>query len=402
MSEFQLYDFRRIDRALTREEMGAIDGLSSHIKVTTHRAVVSYSYGDFKHDAEKVLEKYFDAFLLQNSWGQKKLMFRIPNEHINYAELRKYLVDGGDFTGYTTGIEIVKKNEYTLITIEYCDEGGDDWIDEDFDSMLNLLLPLRAELMQGDYACLYAFLLKMKAMQIENGNDDDDDENEEDELYDDDEDDDDDYSVSIKLPAVPVSLSKPTNALDEFVSFFDIDADIVAAAGTFSVPTKEAVIDYPFLIKSMKEEEKNEWLNRLINNELHLDLKLKKHFGAQTSGVAKSTDAIITYAQIEERVGEVRKKRLQKEAEAAKAILAKRMAEIKKNQDQLWQRVASYIDTVGGKSYDNAATTLKDLYDMAVFYEQKADFMLKYKPILEKSTRSKALLERYRKLGLPL
>lgn len=67
MSEFQLYDFRRIDQALSAEEKKQVQGLSSHIDVTSRRAVVSYSYGDFKHDEEKVVEQYFDALLYQTN-----------------------------------------------------------------------------------------------------------------------------------------------------------------------------------------------------------------------------------------------------------------------------------------------------------------------------------------------
>ncbi len=391
MSEFQLYDFRRIDRALTREEMQAVARLSSHIKVSTHRAVVFYAYGSFKHNEEQILEQYFDAFVRQNNWGQKKLMFRVPNEHLNFEELKQYNIDGGYLTGFTTYIEIVKKMEYTLILIEYCDEdSGGDWIDED-DDTLDDLLPLRAALMEGDYACLYAFLLKLKAIEVRKGI-----------KYNNDDYNNDNNATLNKLPPVPSGLANPDSSLDAFISFFEIDTDIVAAAGSFSVPKTKVFIDYPFLIKKMKEDEKNEWLNRLINNELHLDLKLKKHFEIQDANVPDTKDAIVTYEQIEARTGEARKKRLEKEAQAAKVAYANRMANIKKEELALWKEAESCIETAGAKSYDNATKNLKDLYDMALFYNQNANFMFKYKPLLEKSYKSKVLLDRYRKAGLPL
>ena len=61
MSEYQYYEWQTIDRLLTDAEQDAVNGLSSHIAVTASQAVVTYEWGDFKHNPRQVLARYFDA-----------------------------------------------------------------------------------------------------------------------------------------------------------------------------------------------------------------------------------------------------------------------------------------------------------------------------------------------------
>jgi hypothetical protein len=250
MSEFQLYDFRRIDKVLNPEEKKAVQGLSSHINVSSRRAVVSYSYGDFKHNEEKIVEQFFDVLLYQTNWGQKKLMFRFPIDSINYKQLSEYEIDMGHLTGYTTEIRVWKSNEYILLNIEYCDDDYEDWVEEN-DNSLDSMLNLRTEMMNGDFSCLFTLWLKLLSMQEE---------------------DDGNY----QLPSLPYGLSKPSASLQEFIDFFNVDSRIVKAAGSFlnfSTPIEK---DLKRAIADMNETCKNDWLMRVIAGEPLLDVKLKK------------------------------------------------------------------------------------------------------------------------------
>ena len=79
MSEYQYYEWQTIDRPLTASEQREVGGLSSHMDtVTSTQAIVTYSWGDFKHDPQKVLLKYFDAFLYDSNFGTRQLKFRLP------------------------------------------------------------------------------------------------------------------------------------------------------------------------------------------------------------------------------------------------------------------------------------------------------------------------------------
>jgi hypothetical protein len=79
----------------------------------------------------------------------------------------------------------------------------------------------------------------------------------------------------------------------------------------------------------------------------------------------------------------------------------KRMNNLQKNEAKLWADVSTYLQSKGSNSYDNAAKTLKDLYDMSLFFNEKDDFMQKYKPIFLQCQKSKALMDRFVKLRLP-
>ena len=76
MSEYQYYEWQTADRLLTADEQQAVNSLSSHIEVSSSQAVVTYSWGDFKHNPRQVLIRFFDAHLYRANWGSRRLMFR--------------------------------------------------------------------------------------------------------------------------------------------------------------------------------------------------------------------------------------------------------------------------------------------------------------------------------------
>ena len=59
MSEYQYYEWQTLERPLTAAEQEAVNNLSSHMDVTSSQAIVTYEWGDFKHDPIQVLAKYF-------------------------------------------------------------------------------------------------------------------------------------------------------------------------------------------------------------------------------------------------------------------------------------------------------------------------------------------------------
>ena len=92
MSEYQSYEWQSIDRPLTETEQAAVNKLSSHIEVSATQAVVTYNWGDFKHDPRHVLARYFDAHFYWANWGTRYLMFRFPLE-ADLSALEPYCLD---------------------------------------------------------------------------------------------------------------------------------------------------------------------------------------------------------------------------------------------------------------------------------------------------------------------
>ena len=80
MSEYQYYDFRAIDRALTKAEMAELRSVSTRAVITSTSFTNHYEWGDLKADPLKLLEKYFDTFLYVANWGTRELYLRLPRE----------------------------------------------------------------------------------------------------------------------------------------------------------------------------------------------------------------------------------------------------------------------------------------------------------------------------------
>jgi len=198
MSEYQYYEWQSIDRPLTSEEQGAVNGLSSHIAVSSSGAVVTYHWSSFRHDVKDVLTRYFDAFMYYANWGSQRFMMRLPAHLVDMQAIEPYC--------WEYVIEIEEAGESIILDIAVHKEDSSYW--EERDWSLSALAPLRADVLRGDYRCLY--LAWLRAAEL---NDAEDDEVE---------------------PPVPAGLRDMSAALHTFVDFFELDDHLVAAAAQAS------------------------------------------------------------------------------------------------------------------------------------------------------------------------
>ena len=154
MSEYQYYEWLAIDRALDGAGLREVQQLSSHMDhVTPTSAVVTYSYGDFKHDPLKVLVRHFDAFLYTANWGTRTLAFRFPKASLTVANLSAYLM--------TDRVELENHGKYQVLSF-HLDNNDGDWIEEyedDSDGTLGTLAGIRRQIALGDYRALYLMWL---------------------------------------------------------------------------------------------------------------------------------------------------------------------------------------------------------------------------------------------------
>ena len=84
MSEYQYYDFRAIDQALTKADIAALRSISTRAMITSTSFTNHYEWGDLKADPRKLLEKYFDAFVYVTNWGTREFYLRLPRELADY------------------------------------------------------------------------------------------------------------------------------------------------------------------------------------------------------------------------------------------------------------------------------------------------------------------------------
>ena len=152
MSEYQYYDFRAMDRALTKTEVAELRSISTRAVITSTSFTNHYEWGDLKADPLKLLEKYFDAFVYVANWGTREFYLRLPLELVDYKSLRAMLP--GD------AARVRKAGDFVVVAIER-DSENDDW--DDGTGWMGSLMSLRTDLLRGDLRCLYLAWLHWRA-----------------------------------------------------------------------------------------------------------------------------------------------------------------------------------------------------------------------------------------------
>lgn len=346
MSEYQYYDFRAIDRALTKAEMAELRSVSTRAVITSTSFTNHYEWGDLKADPLKLLEKYFDTFLYIANWGARELYLRLPLELADYKVLRAML-PGEAAQGRKSGNSVIVAFENQF--------EDDDW--DDGTGWMGSLMSLRSDLLRGDLRCLYLGWL-LCAQNEEFG---------EDEME----------------PAVPAGLGELSAPLHSLVEFLGIDENLVEVAATVSAPlnagpNREELATW---IRSLPEKEKNNllvaavlgpgerWKNGLLRRfeqqNARRTLPAPETIYRRTAG-----DLLrLVHARAQERTRLLEAKRA--------AEVARRKAEDEVNRarylDQLgnrpeatWNQIAAHIQKRQPNEYDKAVTLLIDLRDLAV------------------------------------
>jgi hypothetical protein len=214
MSEYQVYKFKTVDRALTREERKTISSWSSRTSAGSSSATFTYSYGDFPKSPKQVLKDYFDVFLYFSNWGTKRLMLKFPLSLIDYKAIEPFDI-GEDIDG-SAELEFILIGGDLIMDFELNKEEGGGWFEEDDFEMADFVA-IREAILNGDYSALYLYWLKAMEMQ-------------DNEYYGEDEDEDDEYYDDVefdapKSPPIPPQLKNISASLQHFIDFFEIDKD---------------------------------------------------------------------------------------------------------------------------------------------------------------------------------
>lgn len=349
MSEYQYYEWQTVDRLLTEDEQQAVRNLSSHIEVSSARAVVTYSYGSFKHDPRQVLARFFDAHLYLANWGSRRLMFRFPSGLVSRDMIEPHCVQ--DRITFRT------VNAFDILDMDLSEEEGGGWIEGE--GSLSGLIPLRNDILQGDYRAVY--LAWLKAMSVRDG-----------------------YlprdpksSVSKPpVPAIPAGLKQLTPALKRFVEQFDVPACLVEAAAEHSPELAETVAtDFRPLVARLPREECDRFLCRFAQGDATVGMELKKQLLAMvprppaTSGPGRSIGELLKRA---EAIETARKRRQEQEARRKHEAEMRALAD---HEAETWQQVSSLVDLKQTKSYDEAVQLLAKLAQLAEFRRSKGDYL---------------------------
>jgi hypothetical protein len=307
---------------------------------------VDYSYGDFKGNPEKWLEQYFDAFLYLANWGSHHLMLGLPIKLIDSETIKRYCVDQSLFCRL--------KGDIAILAFQSEDEEGE-WAEGE--GWLVSLLPIRADLISGDYRALYLGWLGA----IESGEIDDD----------------------ALEPPVPAGLGTLNASLDRLADFLRLSRELIAAAAEASPGEQASGLsqeEFGKWILSLPNQEKDMLLLRLVEGgDPHRLAELRQQARRELREGTKPVEGPRrTAGQIRERAEILATERKRIEAEKKGRDLARRKKEEAEKRKKhleslvgkegiLWNQVDELIATKQPKRYDEAVFLLRDLKDLAEF-----------------------------------
>jgi hypothetical protein len=375
MSEYQRYEFMTCDRPLTREQLDAVNALSSHIEATSTHALIEYHWGDFKHDPIDVLHKFFDGFLYWANWGAPELALRFP-----HGILPGDLIDDYDLDDFVT---FTKYRDYDILDIHFGEmEGPDEWIDYE----LGALIAIRDELMEGDLRALYIAWLASQRMS---GG------------YDEEE----DYEISV--PPVPPGLGTLTAAQQGLAELLQVSQELLVAASRHS---NEAVSstgdDVASWVKLLPPDRHYDYLVRLARNEPGLSRLLVKELRELSQDKTRATPSTgehITYATLLAESKAIKAQLEREKREKEQAARQRYLQGIHDHQDDYWHQVDLAVMRYSGAGYDEAVRLLVELRGASDQFKETQKFQERFRAWVRPHLRRPALIKRLqdRKFILP-
>jgi hypothetical protein len=379
MSEYQYYEFQAIDRPLGAGEREQLRAISSRARITATSFINSYDYGDLKADPLKLLERYFDLFCYVANWGARQFAMRLPKKLVDVEALKRFELDE-----YLTSIRTA--GEHVIVSISRNEIDVEDW--DDGSGHLAGLAPLRAELLAGD---LQLFSL-LWLVQLED----------EDLIPDD----------AVEPAPGLTRLSGPLAALADFLA---VNPDILEAAvgAETAVPSSDpSASEVDAFVRGLPEADKIALLLRLYSgDDPHLGAELRRRCReacrprADIAGARRTAGELRAAARrIEKERERVAKEkadaaRRRQEEEKAKAR-AQHLATLAKRGEAVWRQVEDLIIMRNASAYDQAATLLVDVGEIAAAGGRRDKFDRRIAELHVRHARKGQFIARLKAAGL--
>ncbi|NUT48782.1 MAG: hypothetical protein HOV94_15960 [Saccharothrix sp.] len=217
MSEYQYYEFLAIDRPLTDAQQAEVRELSTRATITATGFVNEYHWGDFRGDPIDLVERYYDAHLYVANWGTRRVMFRLPEDQLDFDVVEHHVVS--DYVDAHTA------DGFVVLDFTSEDDPGEFDSDDYAETLLPEIVGVRAELAAGDLRPLYlAWLAAYGAWERDE------------DAFDREADDE-------PEPPVPPGLGALTASQRALADFLRLDDDLLAVAARTSPPLGALGVD---------------------------------------------------------------------------------------------------------------------------------------------------------------
>ncbi len=267
MSEYQYYEFRAMDRALTKAEMAALRSISTRAVITSTSFTNHYEWGNLKADPLKLLEKYFDAFVYVANWGTREFYLRVPRESVDH-ELFRTMLPG-------EAASVRRAGDHLIVGFEEESE-PEDW--DEGTGWMGSLMSLRSDLLCGDLRCLY--LGWLHCVQC------------------------DEFDEKALEPPVPAGLGDLSASLHSLVEFLGIDEDLIEVAAINSALLDAGLNreDLAAWVRALPEQRKNDLLiTAALEPGGRSRTELLRHFQQE-----RTTDNLPTKNPVRRTIGDLR------------------------------------------------------------------------------------------------
>jgi hypothetical protein len=379
VSEYQYYDFKAIDHALTKTEMAALRAISTRAVISTTSFTNHYEWGDLKADPLKLLERYFDAFLYVANWGTREFNLRLPQELVDFKQLKSIL------PGKSAHVRSAGK--FVIVSFESEVESDDDW--DDGTGWMGSLVSLRSDLLRSDLRCLYLGWLHSVECH--------------------------EFSEDALEPPVPAGLRELSAPLDSLIEFLGIDEDLVEVAASASAPLQAGPSrnDLAAWVRGLPANEKESLtIDFLSESGERSRLELLQRFQRENAVAAR--DSAIVRRTVKDLLAEARvradeRARQLNAKRAADAARKKAMDEadralyleaLAKREKVAWKQVEAYIQKRQPKEYERAVILLVDLHDLAVRQGDETGFQLTMEELRKTHAAKGTFLRRLAKANL--
>jgi hypothetical protein len=335
MSEYQRIAFRAIDGPVSDKNLAYMRQQSSRAEITAWAFDNEYHFGDFGGNAVEMLRRGYDLHLHYANFGTRKLLIRLPQGLPDFKAAQPYL--GKDAVEFLRD----KVGPGGILAIQPSYESGE--LEElwELDDIVDRLVPLRAEILDGDLRPLYLAHLAIACDSYHS-------------------------SEETKEAPVPAGLEKLSDAQRALAELYGLSDALIAAAAQASpplaAPTDPGSL-YTAWLQSQPQATKDSWLsqwmsdpNAIVRREILVEFQ-KSRAGPLWPTSRRDR----TIGELEATAEEIQQQADHKAATNAARERAKRLAGMRADPAAALREIEELVTQRSTEAYSQIATLLSDL-----------------------------------------